>query len=204
MRAGVGRRGRGEGVLYRPWAWSEGSSAMGEYSVPPNSAKTSLSLGFLTSGDAARLSVNSLVGVYLMISWTSLLCCLLLMQNHSRTERIESATTPLTVPAMIGTAELLDDGCADGIGEAVPVAKLAATNVVDVETVGASEDGDNVADGAVTVWAELAVFDGVEAEDVVGDTAFAEGFGGASESGHHERSQASTEQQPFQPLLLQM
>ena len=80
------------------------------------------------------------------------------------------------------------------IGEEIPdfraaleeVAKLAATNVVDVETIGASEDDDNVAGGAVTVWAELAVFDSVEVEDVVGDIAFAEGFGGASGSGHHE------------------
>ena len=208
MRAGTGRRGRGEGVLYRPWSWSEGSSTIGEYSVPPNSAKTSrsLSLGILASGLFVRLIASELVGTYLMISRTSLFCCLLLQQNHSRTERIESATTPLTVPAMIGPVELLDDGCADGVGEGVGVAKLAAMTVVDVESVDTAEDVDNVAAVTVTDGAELAVFEAIEGEDV-GDDAFADvvfGFGGASGSGHHEESQASTEQQPFQPLLMQM
>jgi hypothetical protein len=43
---------------------------------------------------------------------------------------MEIATTPLTAPAMIGTAGLFDDGCADGVGEDVAEAKDPALKMV--------------------------------------------------------------------------
>ncbi len=102
---------------------------MGEYIAPPNSANTSPSLGMLTSGVCARLRTYSLVGIpYLIMDFRAcFFCCLRLQQNHIRTESIDTATTPLTVPAMIGVARFFDDGCGDGVGEGVAVAKFAAT-----------------------------------------------------------------------------
>jgi hypothetical protein len=42
-----------------------------------------------------------------------------LQQNQRRTERIESATTPLTTPTMIGVAEVIEEECGVRVGEVV-------------------------------------------------------------------------------------
>jgi hypothetical protein len=68
-------------------------------------------------------------------SRTFFFCFLLLQQNHRRTERIEIATTPPTVPAMIGTAGLFDDGVVEDVTEANSPALKTVCVAVGVTTV---------------------------------------------------------------------
>lgn len=122
---------------------------MGEYAVPPNSANTLPSLAELLSAERARLRTYSRVGIpYWMIESRAFVCffCFLLrwQQNHSRTDRIEIATTPLTTPAIIGTAELLDDDCGEESGDEVadaPSLKIVCVDV-GVTTVEVMKDTD--------------------------------------------------------------
>lgn len=133
-------------------------------------------------------------------SRTFFFCLLRLQQNHRRTERIESATTPLTTPAMIGTTGLFEDDCPTGIGEDVVEAKAPAIYVVwvdvgvtTVEVTDDTEEGGGVTVAVAVVSAEFDadVLDGAPFEDTELDG------GGVLASGHHGIAHGSTEQQPL-------
>jgi len=73
---------------------------------------------------------------------TFLFCLLRLQQNHSITERIESATTPPTTPAIIGTAGLFEDERSTGVGEEVAeTVTVAMTPTESGVGVGVLDDG---------------------------------------------------------------
>ena len=100
--------------------------------------------GTSTSGLWARLRTYSLVGIpYFVVDCPTFLFCLLrLQQNHSITERIESATTPPTTPAIIGTAGLFEDERPTGVGEEVAeTVTVAMTPTESGVGVGVLDDG---------------------------------------------------------------
>ena len=154
--------------------------------VPPNSANTLLLLGTSTSGLWARLRTYSLVGIpYFVVDCPTFFFCLFRMQqNHSITDRIESATTPPTTPAIIGAAGLFEDERPTGVRE-----EVAETVTV-----------------AMTLT-ESSVESGVEVDvlDVLDDRKFSDAelswLGDAPASGQAGKLQGSTEQQPANSIV---